>query len=153
MKRVNVQFIREDGARDIDVLFKASEEDDQVRAIMERTKDPLAGKWQAMDASGAIVMLPEEHIISVSASNKRLRIATDEGIYWLKETLQNVEKGLNPSMFLRISRYEIINLRMVRRFDFSNTGMLRVEMVDGTETWASRRFIAIIRERLQKREW
>ena len=59
---------------------------------------------------------------------------------------------MNPSMFLRISRYEIVNLRKVKRFDFTITGTLRVEMEDDTETWASRRFIPAIKERLQKRE-
>lgn len=151
MKRVNVRFKAKKGLESIDVVFRASEDDEQLRSLMARVEDPLVGVWKVFDATGAAFTLPEERIVSVSTDNKRLRLVTDDGTFWLKMTLQDAERTLNPSMFLRISRYEIINLRKVRHFDFSNTGMLRVEMKDGTATWASRRFITIIRDRLQKR--
>lgn len=58
--------------------------------------------------------------------------------------------ALNPSMFLRVSRYDIVNLQKVERFDFSVTGTLRIELADGQETWASRRFVPAVKERLKK---
>ena len=152
MKRVNVRFEKDKGRDDIDVLFTASEVDNQVAVLMNRVSDPLSVTWEVRDSDGAAVTLPEDRILSISVSSKRLRITADDGIYWLKMPLQDVEKALNPSMFLRVSRYEIINLHKVRRFDFTITGTLRVEMEDDTETWASRRFIPAIKERLQKRE-
>ena len=152
MKRVNVRFEKDKGRDDIDVLFTASEVDNQVAVLMNRVSDPLSVTWEVRDSDGSAVTLPEDRILSISVSSKRLRIAADDGIYWLKMPLQDVEKALNPSMFLRVSRYEIINLHKVRRFDFTITGTLRVEMEDDTETWASRRFIPAIKERLQKRE-
>ena len=152
MKRVNVRFEKDKGRDDIDVLFTASEVDNQVAVLMNRVSDPLSVTWEVRDSDGSAVTLPEDRILSISVSSKRLRIAADDGIYWLKMPLQDVEKALNPSMFLRVSRYEIINLHIVRRFDFTITGTLRVEMEDDTETWASRRFIPAIKERLQKRE-
>ena len=153
MKRVNVRFEAQEDLRDIDVLFSASEEDEQLRTLMGRVGDPFATMWKVVDAAGAKVTLREERIAYLVTDNKRLRIESEDGTYWLKATMQSAEKNLSPSAFLRISRYEIINLRKVRRFDFSNSGMLSVEMEDGTKLWASRRFIPIIRERLQKRGW
>lgn len=97
--------------------------------------------------------MQEERIDYLVTDNKRLRVESEDGTFWIKATMQFAEQNLNPSAFLRISRYEIINLRKVRRFDFSNSGMLSVEMEDGTRLWASRRFISVIRERLQKRGW
>jgi DNA-binding LytR/AlgR family response regulator len=152
MKRVNVRFEAERGRRDIDILFRASEEDEQVAGLMERVADPLAGILTVSDAGGSAVSLPEERIITLSADNKRLRIKADDGFYWLKTSLQEAERILNPSWFLRISRYEIVNLRKVRQFDFSVSGALRIEMEDGAEAWASRRFIPIIRKRLQRKD-
>lgn len=153
MKRVNVRFEAQEELRDINVLFSASEEDEQLRTLMDQVGDPFARMWKVSDDAGAIVTLQEERIIYLVTENKRLRIESEDGTYWLKATMQLVEKSLNPSAFLRISRYEIINLRKVRRFDFSNSGMLSVEMDDGSRLWASRRFIPVIRERLQKRRW
>ena len=152
MKRVNVRFEAEQGRRDIDVLFRASEEDAQVAELMERVADPLAGVLTVSNAGGSAVSLPEERVIMLSADNKRLRIKTDDDFYWLKTSLQEAERILNPSWFLRISRYEIVNLRKVRQFDFSVSGALRIEMEDGTEAWASRRFIPIIKKRLQRKD-
>ena len=152
MKRVNVRFEKEQGRRDIDVLFTASEVDNQVAVLMNRVADPLSTTWEVHDAEGASVTLSEDDIITISVDSKRLRIVAEDGVYWLKMPLQDAEKMLNPSMFLRLSRYEIVNLHKVRRFDFTITGTLRVEMEDGTDTWASRRFIPSIKERLQKRE-
>ena len=152
MKRVNVRFEKDKGRQDIDVLFTASEVDSQVAVLMNRVADPLSTTWEAQDSEGASVTLLEDSILTISADNKRLRITADDGVYWLRMTLQDVEKALNPSMFLRVSRYEIVNLHKVKRFDFTITGTLRVEMEDGTDTWASRRFIPVIKERLQKRD-
>lgn len=150
-KRVNVRFEAEEGRCDIDVLFAASEQDDQVTALMERIADPLAGLLTVSDSQGASVSLPEERIVTASSDNKKLRIDADDGTYYLKMSMQDFEKMLNPSMFLRISRYEIINLRKVERFDFSVSGTLRIEMENGTEAWASRRFIPAIKKRLQRK--
>jgi len=151
MKRVAVRFEEEKERQNIDVLFAASELDDQVVALMNRVEDPLAITWEVRDSEGEPATLSEEKIVSISVANKRLRIVAEDGVYWLKMTMQNAEKALNPSMFLRLSRYEIVNLRKVKRFDFTITGTLRVVMEDGSETWASRRFMPAIKERLRKK--
>ena len=75
----------------------------------------------------------------------------DDGTYRLNMSMQDFERALNPSMFLRVSRYELVNLRRVVRFDFSVSGTLCIEMEDGTEVWASRRFIPTVKERLSKK--
>ena len=152
MKRVNVRCEKEAGRQDIDVLFTASHVDNQVATLMNRVADPLSATWEVRDSEGSAVTLQEDSIATISIDSKRLRIVADDGVYWLKMTLQDAEKALNPSMFLRVSRYEIVNLHKVKRFDFTITGTLRVEMEDGTDTWASRRFIPMIKERLQKRD-
>ena len=151
MKRVNVTFEAEEGRRDISVLFTASERDNQVDALMERVEDPLSGIWKVQNADGAAVSLPEERIITASSENKKVRVMADDGTYRLNMSMQDFERALNPSMFLRISRYEIVNLRRVERFEFSVAGTLRIEMEDGTEVWASRRFIPMVKERLSKK--
>lgn len=148
MKRVKVRFAPEEGRRDIDVLFTASELDKQLTSLMERVEDPLAGVFTVSDAAGVSVALPEERIITVSSDNKKLRIVADDGVYRLGASMREFEKDLNPSMFLRISRYEIVNLRKVVHFDFSVSGTLRIEMANGYETWASRRFIQVVKTRL-----
>ena len=149
MKRVNVRFEKEAGRQDIDVLFTASHVDSQVAALMNRVADPLSATWEVRDSDGSAVTLQEDSIATISIDSKRLRIVADDGVYWLKMTLQDAEKALNPSMFLRVSRYEIVKLTKVRRYDFTVAGTLRLELAGGMETWASRRCIPEIRRRLK----
>ena len=150
MKRISVRFQKEKGRSDIDVLFTASEVDGQVASLMNKVADPISAMWEVDDGQGSTVTLPEEKIVLISADNKKLKITADDGVYWMKMTLQDVEAALNPSAFLRVSRYDIVNLQKVERFDFSVTGTLRIELADGLETWASRRFIPAVRERLKR---
>ena len=152
MKRVSTRFEIEKGRRNIDVLFRASAEDEQVKALMARVADPLSGLLTVRDEANAVVTLPEERVIMISVDNKKLRIVADDGVYWLKMSMQDAETILNPSWFLRISRYEIVNLRKVQQFDFSVSGALHIDLEDGTETWASRRFIPAVKKRLQEKE-
>ena len=150
MKRINVRFEKDKGRDDIDVLFTASEVDGQVAALMNKVADPISAMWEVDDEQGSAVTLPEERIVLISVDNKKLKVTADDGVYWMKMTLQDIEAALNPSMFLRVSRYDIVNLQKVERFDFSVTGTLRIELADGQEAWASRRFIPVVKERLKK---
>ena len=150
MKRINVRFEKDKGRRDIDVLFTASEVDGQVAALMNKVADPISAMWEVDDGQGATVTLPEEKIILISVDNKKLRVTAEDGVYWMKMTLSDIEAALNPSMFLRVSRYDIVNLQKVERFDFSVAGTLRIVLEDGQEAWASRRFIPAVKERLKK---
>lgn len=150
MKRISVRFEKDKGRNDIDVLFTASEVDEQVATLMNKVADPISAMWEVDDEQGLAVTIPEERIVLISADNKKLKVTAEDGVYWMKMTLQDIEAALNPSTFLRVSRYNIVNLQKVERFDFSVTGTLRIELADGQETWASRRFIPAVKERLKK---
>ncbi len=73
------------------------------------------------------------------------------GVYRTKQSLQSIEEQLSRR-FLRVSRFELINLSMVRRYDFTIVGTLHIEFDNGMETWASRRYIPLIKERLSEEE-
>ena len=151
VKRVSVRFEKDRDEKNITVLFRASRQDAQVEQLMNRVHEPFVDTIAATDADGGTVLLPFEGITSISSDNKRLKVLADNGTYWLKGSLQEMERLLEPNMFLRISRYEIVNLRKISRFDFTISGTLRIEFGEGMETWASRRYIPQIKNRLKGR--
>jgi len=151
VKRVSVRFEKDRDEKNITVLFRASRQDAQVEQLMNRVREPFVDTIAATDADGGTVLLPFEDITSISSDNKRLKVLADNGTYWLKGSLQEMERLLEPNMFLRISRYEIVNLRKISRFDFTISGTLRIEFGEGMETWASRRYIPQIKNRLKGR--
>ena len=96
-------------------------------------------------------MIGEDEIVFVSADGKNVRIAAISGFYHAKQSLQSIEALLSRE-FLRVSRFELINLSMVRKYDFTIGGTLRIEFNNGMETWASRRYIPLIKQRLSGEE-
>ena len=152
MKDINVRFEQDKSRKDIEVVFTASEEDEQLRSLMNRIRDPFAGTLTVYDSSSSAVKIPETSIVSISTHNKKLDVRTDSAAYELRMPLYEAMKLLHPDAFMQISRYEVINLNKVKRFDFSISGQLQIEMKNGTRTWASRRFISEIRKRLMEKE-
>ena len=51
--------------------------------------------------------------------------------------------------FLRVSRFEIINLDKAESFDFSIVGQLKIKMEGSQTVFASRRYIPVIRDYLK----
>lgn len=151
MKRINISFSKNKSIEGIDVVITASEKDQQVLSLMDRLRDPLSEKITAYDPSGSAVTIHEKDIISISVDNKKLKVVTETGVFELTKRLKDIEKTLHPTLFLRISRYEIINIDKVKRFDFPISGTLQIEMVNGMTTWASRRYIAEIKNRFLER--
>ena len=152
MKRVNVRFNQDITKQDIDVTVAASEKDEQVTALMDRIGGPSHETLTVYDSEASAVKIPESAIISITTENKRLKVLTDSGTYELRMTLRDAGNQLDPQTFMQISRYEIINLSKVRRFDFSIAGTLKIELADGTSTWAARRFITEIKNRYMGKE-
>ena len=152
MKKVNLEFRKDPDCPDIDVTFTSSELDEEVDTLMKRVRDPLETTFTVYNGKSTATLIQEDEIISISSDNKKLKVITDEGEYMLNKTLRDIEKELHPVAFLKISRYEIINLGKIKNFDFSVTGSFRIEMKNGMVTWASRRLIPEIKKRLQGKE-
>lgn len=151
MKKLKVRFERDKTVKDIEVVIRANEEDEQVKSLIKNLTRSESYKITLLDSDNCTCVVEEKDIVFLSADGKQVRVATKNGIYHAKQSLQNIEELLS-SDFLRVSRFEIVNLKMVRKFDFTIGGTLRIEFNNGMETWASRRYIPQIRARLSGEE-
>ena len=133
----------------IEVLVRAPEEDGEVSALLELLGAQPPDTITVFDANGLIRTLAAQEIVSASVDGKLVNIVTEDGSWYTRRTLQSLEDALDARRFLRVSRYEIVNLTKVRRYDFTVAGTLRLELAGGMETWASRRCIPEIRRRLK----
>ena len=151
MKTMQTRFERDPALDHIEIVVRAPEIDSDVTKLIEdlsRRNDALL----AVDTSGAWIEVPVSKIISVSVRGRQVSIITESGNYVSRQSLQSIEDTLKTHRFVRISRFEIVNLAKVRRYDFTLSGTLRIELAGGMETWASRRCIPLIRKRLQEKE-
>ena len=151
MKKLNIRFERDGSLNDIDIVIRADRQDEQIDALIERLSEQKSDKLTVLDRDNCPCIIDEKDIIMVSADGKNVRITAMDGIYRAKLSLQNTEEMLSRR-FLRVSRFELVNLSMVRKYDFTIGGTLRIEFQNGMETWASRRYIPLIRQRLSREE-
>lgn len=150
VKKIKVRF-EADEIHDIDIVIRARERDAQVNKLIESLTQRENPKLIALDQNDCTSVIDEKDIIFISADGKDVRIITVNGKYHARQTLRSLEEKLSRT-FLRISRFEIINLKMVSKYDFTIVGTLRIEFENGMETWASRRYIPVIKEKLSQEE-
>lgn len=95
-------------------------------------------------------LLSQRGIIRVYVEARKIRILTAGGAYDSRKTLSWLETVLNPDRFVRISRFEIVNIRKIARFDFSMAGTVHIVFDDGSVTWAARRYVRPIQQALNR---
>ena len=152
MKKINIEFVEDPSQQDINIVITADKKDEEVRELIKKISDPFESTITVYDDKGSAIIIPLEKIYSISSNNRKLKVVTEDGVFEMRSSLQDIEQDLKSPSFIKISRYEIINLLKVKEFDFSVSGTLRIEMNNGMETWASRRSISEIKKRLMRKE-
>ena len=97
-----------------------------------------------------MVLLNQRDISRIYTQNRRLVIGTGDGSYESKLTLKDLEDVLDENIFVRISRFEIVNLRKISAFDLSIAGTIKVFFEDKSETWVARRYVKTIQQKLSR---
>ena len=152
MEKINIRFERDPSLDHIDVTVRAPERDADVEKLMEELARHPLHPLAVFDGDGNIRTLPEKDVVLASVEGKFVNIVTEDGSWYTRRTLQSLENEFDRRWFIRVSRYELVNLRKVIRYDFTVSGTLRLELAGGRETWASRRCIPLIRRRLLGKE-
>lgn len=151
MKKIHIRFEQDQTLDTVDIVIRAASHDAQVDALMESLAQRDYVRLTVLNQDNCPTVIDEKEIVVISADGKNIRIVTLHDVFRAKQSLQSVETILSGN-FLRVSRFEIINLKMVRKYDFTLVGTLRIEFKNGMETWASRRYIPIIKKRLSGEE-
>lgn len=122
--------------------------EDIVHAIESCTENnyPLIAGYQ----DSKMELLSQRDIIRAYVEARKVRICTGEGVYDSRKTLAWLETVLNADRFVRISRFEIVNIRKIARFDFSMAGTVHIVFDDGNVTWAARRYVRTIQQMLDR---
>ena len=152
VKKIKINFEALPALKGIEVLFRASEKDAQVEELMDRVLSREPARLLFFDNENNARMVAADEIILISVNGKQINIVTENDRYFAKQSLQSIERELDDTRFIRISRHEIINLSKVNKYNFSLGGVLSIEMKNGMETWASRRCIPLIRKKLLGKE-
>ena len=148
MSDIPIRFEQSGELDHIEIIVRASKSSAETDALIKKISGIMNRKLRALDRDGCECIINESEIISVCSSDRQIRIITQNDIYTSNQTLRSIEELLDKKLFIKISRYELVNSEKIIKFDFTIGGTLRLELEGGIETWASRRSIPIIRKHL-----
>ena len=132
------------GCREPRVVVYADRMSEEVQAILTRLEAGQSRLLLGFRGEEATVLQPES-LLRIYVESGRVYASTEQGVYALRGPLYEWEQRLDPHAFVRISQSEIIHLKKVKGFDLSLSGTICVRLVDGTVTYASRRYVAKIK--------
>ncbi|HQB31759.1 MAG TPA: LytTR family DNA-binding domain-containing protein [Erysipelotrichaceae bacterium] len=127
------------------IIIVTSEVNDEINEIIKKLED-VHPKIITGFKDDTIKILESDEIYRIYASGGKVFVETDKEVYTLNLRLYEVEQRTDNRVFLRISNSEIVNLKKVRSFDLSFTGTICVKMLNGTITYASRRYVSRIKK-------
>ena len=145
---VSVSFQEDSSLDKIEVLIRAPDRNAQVEEILARFNDretfldlPTEG--------GRSFRIRRDSIIRIYSQNRSNYVCVADETIRTTASVNDLAEQLNGGGFLRISRFEIINLEKVVRFDFSIAGQLKIKLEENQTVYASRRYIPTIRDYLK----
>jgi DNA-binding LytR/AlgR family response regulator len=129
------------------IIIVAGKMTDEINAIVKRLSEEQL-QMVAGFKDDFVEMLEPSDICRIFAETGKVIAETDRGRYTLRFRLYDLEQKLKEHCFVRISNSDIINLKKVKGFDLSFSGTICVTLSNGTVTYASRRFVAKIKQLL-----
>ncbi len=123
-----------------------ADEDGAVASDEERTSPVRTSSRLAIKSSGRVVFLDAEEIRWIEAADYYVTIHAESECYLHRESMNSLERRLDPETFIRIHRGAIVRRDYIRQVVRTAQRKLVVILGDGTEIGVSRGF----RDRVQR---
>ena len=150
MKQVDIRIEIDPSLSGSEVIIRTDKRTgltDQIVQAIEKCVENEHSQIPAMNG-GTMFLLSQQEIVRVYTENRRVIVDSEAGVYESRLSLRKLEEMLDPASFVRISRFEIINLNRVSGFDFSIGGTVQVHFDNASSTWVSRRYVHVIQQTL-----
>lgn len=92
----------------------------------------------AIKDGSEVTRVPIDIIQWVDAAGDYMCVHTEEGMHIMRKTMKELEKELNPAVFVRVHRSAITNIKYVKKLVSHVSGEYHVILQNGTELKVSR---------------
>ena len=153
-KSVDIQVRIDPACPEPVVVIHTASKSQDVENIVHAIENCMDSEYPLIigQRGASVELLSQRDVVRVYSEARHVRISTVNGLYDSNKSLSWLEMQLNPDRFIRISRYEIVNIRKIARFDFSMAGTIQIVLDDGCVTWAARRYVRAIQQVLKNLE-
>ena len=153
-ERINIGFEEDPSCEIPQVIIKADNKTELVDRIITAIEQCVSRENEkvVLYEGDKLHFTDPKDIIRVYTEKRKLMVCTSEGLFRSRLTLKEFESKLDDTVFTRISRFEVINLKKISRFDLSISGTIKVTFDDGTDTWVARRFVGEIGRKIRAEE-
>lgn len=93
-----------------------------------------------------VFILEYKDIVRFYTNDKKIYIETLNGTFVSRLRLYEIENRVDKNSFIKISRYEIINIEYVKRLDLSFKGTIAVELKNKQVSYVARRYLKEFRK-------
>jgi len=94
----------------------------------------------SVKSSDRIILLKTEKIDWIESDDNYVKIHSGKSSHQVRDTITNLERQLNPAMFLRIHRSTIVNIESIEALQPMYQGDYRVILNTGAQLTLSRRY-------------
>ncbi len=134
-----------DRDREEEIIIYAHERDETVEAVEKLAADKSETLIGFSGKTATVIDFGEVYCFNVE--DNKVYALTEKEKLQLKIRLYQVEEKADER-FIKINQSCIANIRMIKRFDCSISGTLRVTFKNGYTDYVSRRQLKAVKERL-----
>ncbi len=147
---IKISIVPDRSCTEPEVIIKTGSRSPDVEKIINAIEQCMEEEYPRITVynDDQVFLVNQWDITRVYTENRRLLVCTDTGTYVAKGSLTDMESLLGEDHFIRISRFEVVNLKKVSSFDLSISGTIRVQFIDGSETYVARRYVRDISDKL-----
>ncbi len=121
-------------------LEKAESLESRLRSLLDQQGDGSIAERFAVKTGRRVVFVHADEIDWIEAAGDYASLHVGRRTHLVRETLQSLEKRLDPTRFVRIHRSTIVATNRVHEMESLPNHEFRVRLADGTELRASRTY-------------
>ncbi|VTS48559.1 LytTr DNA-binding domain-containing protein [Streptococcus anginosus] len=130
------------------IIIEAPALSDSVQQLLTFAQHLGSTKTIRAKKEEEIYLLDTAEIQRIYTENRQVWVETATDTYLLGFPLYQVLELL-PTDFLQISQSEIINIEHINHLKLTGSGLIQIAMKNGQITYSSRRYLKVIKEKLQ----
>jgi DNA-binding LytR/AlgR family response regulator len=149
-KRVNIRVEIDPEYTTPQVIIRTGERNGLVENIINAIETSVNARVHRITVNDGekTVLIDMSDSIRVYVENRKLIVSTVSKDYESRQPLKQFEKKLDPESFIRISRFEIVNINRVTGFDMSVAGTIAITLENGSQTYVARRCVRDVYEKI-----